>query len=233
MAARASNLSRPHQLTPAPRRRQTQGVEVGGAVVRSGLPGRVGRGAVLAVLLLQALAARADPRPDGWAKALAKPGLPNLFEVTPGIFRSAQPDPEGFKSAEAMGIKTVLNLRAGHSDASLAAGTKLRRVDTPIGTDPVDRVAVLAAVRAVMDSAHPVLVHCQQGADRTGLVIAAWRIVVFGWPKESAIREMREGGYGFHEELVGFVRFLQDLDVEWFRQELSLSGGREAAPPKP
>ncbi len=202
--------------------------------MRKRLPGRIGIGAVLAVLLLQAPVARADPRPDSWAKPLAKPGLPNLFKVTPAIFRSAQPDAEGFRSAEALGIGTVLNLRAGHHDASLAAGTKLRLVDAPILDDHVERDAVLAALRVVTDSRHgPVLVHCHQGADRTGVVIAAWRIVVLGWPKESAIRELREGGYGFHEDLVGIPAFLRDLDVEWFRRKLGLSGGREAAPPRP
>ena len=40
--------------------------------------------------------------------------------------------------------------------------------------------------------------HCQQGADRTGTMMAFYRIAVQGWPKDDAIAEMKNGGYGFH-----------------------------------
>jgi protein tyrosine/serine phosphatase len=33
----------------------------------------------------------------------------------------------------------------------------------------------------------PVFVHCQHGADRTGLICAAYRLVICGWTKEEAI----------------------------------------------
>jgi protein tyrosine phosphatase (PTP) superfamily phosphohydrolase (DUF442 family) len=196
------------------------------------------RGRAEAVLLalawlLPALATGAEPeRPVSWARPLAKPGLSNLFEVTPAIFRSAQPDAQGMRAAEALGIKTVLNLRSLHSDAGVAAGTSLRLVDVPMLATHVDRADVLAALRVLADTrGAPILVHCYHGSDRTGLVVAAWRIVILGWPRESAIREMREGGFGFHEEFVNLVEFLRTMDVEWFRVELGISGGREAAPP--
>ena len=47
-------------------------------------------------------------------------------------------------------------------------------------------------------SCGPFFVHCQHGSDRTGVCIAAYRIVVQGWTKQDAIREMTGGNYGFH-----------------------------------
>lgn len=42
------------------------------------------------------------------------------------------------------------------------------------------------------------VVHCWHGSDRTGAVIAAYRIVQQGWSQHDAIDEMINGGYGFH-----------------------------------
>jgi protein tyrosine/serine phosphatase len=43
----------------------------------------------------------------------------------------------------------------------------------------------------------PVLVHCEQGFHRTGILCAAYRIRVEGWPLEKALEEMRAAGYEF------------------------------------
>ena len=51
-------------------------------------------------------------------------------------------------------------------------------------------------------------------ADRTGTVCAVYRVAVDGWTKEEAIREMREGGFGFHEVWKNLPRWIEGLDVE-------------------
>lgn len=63
----------------------------------------------------------------------------------------------------------------------------------------------------------PIVVHCKHGADRTGMMLAIYRIVEQGWSKDEAIREMTEGGYGFHEQWQNLVSYLRELDVERFR----------------
>ena len=45
------------------------------------------------------------------------PGLSNLGRVDAGLWRCAQPTREGFRSAERLGVKTVVNLRAERADA--------------------------------------------------------------------------------------------------------------------
>jgi len=96
----------------------------------------------------------------------------------------------------------------------------------PLIANLVDQDSLLATLRTLTDpQAGPVLVHCMQGADRTGVVVAAYRVVAQGWPKEEAIREMRQGGFGFHEQFTNLVELLRGLDVGQMRAQLGLQDG--------
>ena len=66
----------------------------------------------------------------------------------------------------------------------------------------------------------PFLVHCQHGADRTGLLIASYRIVIQGWSKEAALEELRSGGYGYHSIWRNIPVFIEKMDVEAWREKL-------------
>ena len=57
--------------------------------------------------------------------------------------------------------------------------------------DVIDRF--LAIVREPAN--RPVLVHCEQGFHRTGILAAAYRISAEGWPLERAIAEMERMGF--------------------------------------
>jgi protein tyrosine/serine phosphatase len=77
----------------------------------------------------------------------------------------------------------------------------------------------------------PVLVHCQHGADRTGTMITLYRIAVQGWTKEEALREMTEGGFGFHEIWTNLPKWIQELDIESIRKDagIKISTEQDAA----
>ena len=65
----------------------------------------------------------------------------------------------------------------------------------------------------------PVLVHCRHGADRTGTMCAVYRIVVQGWTKEEAIKEMTDGGFGFHRAWGNhLIQWINNLDIDRIRQ---------------
>lgn len=42
---------------------------------------------------------------------------------------------------------------------------------------------------------------------------AAYRIVMQGWEKEAAIRELIDGGYGYHALYGNIPQLLRELDV--------------------
>lgn len=177
--------------------------------------------AVVSAFLSWAAPAGAEGRDPSWARPLEVEGLPSLYKVTENLYRSAQPDAEGFRNAEELGITTVLNLRGLHSDDELAEGTGLRLARVRINTWSMDEEEILAALRVISEAKGPVLVHCMHGADRTGTVMAAYRMVVQGWPRESAIAEMTEGGYGFHSTWGNLIILLENLDVESLRAQLN------------
>lgn len=169
-------------------------------------------------------AAARDPR---WAQRIELPGLPNFHKVAEGLYRGAQPTPEGFRELRRLGVRTVVNLRAMHSDedeireAGEADG--LRRERIHFNTWHAEHEDVVRFLRIVTDrEKQPVFFHCQHGADRTGTMCAVYRVVVQGWSKEDALREMREGGYGFHPIWQNLVDYFNNLDVERLKKEAGL-----------
>jgi tyrosine-protein phosphatase SIW14 len=133
------------------------------------------------------------------APRVALGGVPNSGEVTPTLFRGAQPEPEGFNSLAKHGIAVVVDLRfEGDRDAEMRAVTHagMQYVAMPWSCHfPRDSITArfLQFVRA--NSGEKIFVHCEHGVDRTGLMIAAYRMAEQGWTPEQARREMI--AYGF------------------------------------
>ena len=72
---------------------------------------------------------RADPARQGEAPRVVAVPIDNFAVVADGIYRGAQPGSDGWKALKELGVKTVVNLREHHSDASAAdsdAGRPLR-----------------------------------------------------------------------------------------------------------
>jgi protein tyrosine/serine phosphatase len=160
-------------------------------------------------------------RSDRWAEPIASVAIPNLHRVAPTIYRSAQPLDGAQDELADLGIKSVISLRWSADKAKLLPDAN--RVHAPIESWDVDHDEVMRALKALVDPANqPVLLHCRHGADRTGTVIAAYRMVVEDWPAEDAIKEMRDGGYNYHAVWKNMIRFLRKLDVETARAELGL-----------
>ena len=70
----------------------------------------------------------------------------------------------------------------------------------------------------------PFLVHCRHGADRTGVACAMFRIVEQGWSRVDAIREMKDGGFGFHPLWKNIPRYLEKVDVAKIRRGVDAAG---------
>jgi len=150
-----------------------------------------------------------------WAAPLERPGLPNLHKVSETLYRGAQPTAEGMRELKRMGIRTVINLRSFHSDRDEIAQTGLAYEHIYMKAWHPEDKEVIRFLQIVTDPQRtPVFVHCQHGADRTGTMCAIYRIAVQGWTKDEAIREMTEGGFGYHEAWQNLVTYIRNLDVE-------------------
>jgi tyrosine-protein phosphatase SIW14 len=139
------------------------------------------------------------------------PGLPNFARVSDGLYRGAQPTVEGFAELKKMGVKTIVNLRSAHSDMELLEGLGLAYVDIPFKPWHPEEEDVLAFLKVVSDPRNsPVFVHCQHGADRTGTMVAIYRVAVEGWDMKEAMEELPN--FGFHAIWDDLKAFLLGLN---------------------
>ncbi len=163
-----------------------------------------------------------DYRDPSWAVPVSAEGLPNLHKVSDDLYRSAQPEKHGMTSAKALGIKTVLSLRETELDRSLNEneGTRLNTIHVPIVTWNVKDRDIIKALRVIHEAPKPVLVHCRHGADRTGMIVAFYRIIYEGWSKEKAKDELVNGGYGYHSVFGNILREIDDANIEKIRAVL-------------
>lgn len=161
-------------------------------------------------------------RPVDWAQPVVQAQLPNLHRVDDGLWRSALPRHPDPATLHALGIHTVVNLRS-RSDPPWFAGGGIATEHVGIDTWDVDEAQVLQVLRIAIDpEQRPVLIHCTHGADRTGLMVAAYRMVVQDWSEADAEREMIRGGYGYHLVWINLPRVLRGFDVGKIRSELGL-----------
>lgn len=185
-------------------------------------------GLFLALVLLgfsAPLAARQAslPRPALWATAVLGTHVENLYRVDPAILRSAQPGASGFQELEALGVKSVLDVAGGDGDDASSRGTKLKLFHVPMSAFSLRDDRVLEALRILTDPQNrPVVIHCQHGADRTGAIVALYRVVVQGWSKEDAVREMDEGGFHHSSLFRNLDRYVLNADVNALRHKLGI-----------
>lgn len=150
-----------------------------------------------------------------WAVPMEKPGLPNLHRITDNLYRGAQPTAEGMQQLKAMGIRTVVNLRSFHSDRDEIGGTGLAYEHIYMKAWHPEDKELVRFLQIVTDPARqPVFFHCQHGADRTGTMCALYRMAIQGWTREEALKEMTEGGFGFHGIWQNLIEYINALDIE-------------------
>jgi len=183
---------------------------------------RAALGLVLVVVFVTGAASELSAALSFRNEKASLPGVANFGRVNAHLFRGAQPTEAGLRSLAAQGVQVVVRVSLGEEGAVTEAA-QVRA----LGMEPVtlpwsverepDRAEVREFLRVVGDPRHRVVfVHCKQGADRTGVMIAMSRIAFDGWTPERAMQEMR----AFHYHDV-FHWHLRDL-VEGFPERLRL-----------
>lgn len=142
-----------------------------------------------------------DIRPIEFARQLAVQGVPKLAEVSPELYRGAQPTEQGFENLAKMGINIIVDLR-GDRDYEREEVNKLGMDYIAIPSNcqsPRDEAFAKFLTIVRENPAKKVFVHCRLGVDRTGMSIAAYRIGVDGWTAPQAMAEMERLGFSrFH-----------------------------------
>ena len=140
------------------------------------------------------------------------PGVKNFAKISDVLYRGEQPTAEGFAELKKMGVKTIVNLRAFHSDRDLLSGTGLQYVHINCKAWHPEDEDVAQFLKLLKDPNNlPVFVHCQHGADRTGMMVASYRIMEQGWNPDDAARETHN--FGFHAIFTEIQTFLKHFDA--------------------
>ncbi len=148
--------------------------------------------------------------------------IPNFHQVNKSLYRGGKPNKEGWTRLKELGIKTVVDLCGKDENA-----TKEKKLMSKLGIDFVNiplsiykeptEQQVLKFLNIVTDKQRqPVFVHCDSGRDRTGAMIAMYRVVVCSWSIKQAYNEAKSLGfwpYRGDAELKRFIHQLKDKKI--------------------
>jgi protein tyrosine/serine phosphatase len=144
----------------------------------------------------------------------ASEGIVNFGKVSDMLYRGAQPDDAGLESLKRLGVKTIINLRMENDcwkdESAKALSHGILYTNVPLrglGRPTDDQIKT---VLGLIDSLPgPVFIHCQHGCDRTGTLVACYRMKHDQWAVEKAMAEANRYGLSIFER--GMKRFIQDF----------------------
>jgi len=134
------------------------------------------------------------------------PGVGNFEKVNDLVYRGAQPTDQGFQSLAKLGIHTVIDLQESGSARAINEQKAVKAAGMEYISVPMEGMQTpsnenVAKVLAVLESGTngPVFVHCHRGADRTGGIIACYRIEHDHWTNQKALSEARSMGMSWYQ----------------------------------
>jgi tyrosine-protein phosphatase SIW14 len=161
-------------------------------------------------------------------------GIHNFYQVDSNVYRGAQPTRAGFRYLAKLGVKTVIDLRGWDDRAAqekqVVTSLGMTYINVPMrGLTPPTTVQITKILALLEDTkSGAVFVHCKRGADRTGAVIAAYRIDHDQWDNARALQEAMSCGMSFFEyPRQNFIRQFAPLNV---KQTVAASGSTASQP---
>jgi len=149
--------------------------------------------------------------------------IPNLSRVNPRLYRGGEPKKLGWEKLKSLGIKSIVNLEekgSGDSNEKRVAeslGIKMYYLPISLHIVPTEGQVLMFLEIVLASENQPVFIHCNNGRDRTGVMIAMYRVVVDGWTIKNAYDEATSLGYwpyyGEDAPLKKFIHQLKDKKI--------------------
>ena len=164
-----------------------------------------------------------------FAADLSAPHVRNFDRVNDHLFRSGEPSVEGLAELGAMGVKTVIDLResgaATQFEKEQVEKLHMKYINVPFAQLSAPKQAQMEQVLSLLlNDSGPILVHCRRGKDRTGTVIACYRIQHDGWNNERALQEAKEHGLSFAERgMRSYILHFSSLSLPVAHPSVALS----------
>lgn len=151
-----------------------------------------------------ATSASAWPTTASPVHRIKEKGIPNFGQLNSCVWRSGQPTRDGYERLAALGLKTVVNLRSEFPQDKDLVPQGVRYVYIPVRDQyaPTDEQAKVFMDVVADPKNWPVLVHCQGGEGRAGVMSALVRHSFDGWTDAAVMREVGN----FRIPYLGFIR---------------------------
>ena len=144
----------------------------------------------------------------------------NFGQVNAHIYRGGEPTAEGLRELAAIKISTDIDLReagsATENERRIAESLGMHYVNVPMNgfSAPSHAEVVRVLTLIVPDDAGKTFVHCRRGKDRTGTIIACYRIEHDGWDRHRAQEEANRYGMSWTERgMRSFVMAFKPIDL--------------------
>ncbi|HYO90133.1 MAG TPA: tyrosine-protein phosphatase, partial [Pyrinomonadaceae bacterium] len=182
---------------------------------------------MLALIFALAITASAQEGADQAQKSVS---IKNFGQMDERFYRGAQPKEEEFKELAALGIRTVIDLRADPKDyeKAIVESLGMRYVNIPMVEKKYPRPEWVAAFMKTVDdpSTGKFFVHCAGGRHRTGSMGAVYRFENYGWGYEQVYAEMKQFDFYTRWGHGDFKTFVQD-----YARQLQTRHASPATPP--
>lgn len=136
-------------------------------------------------------------------KSVKNKDLPNFAQINQNFYRGAQPTENGVRELAKMGVKTIVDLRGedekAQSEKIWAQNAGIKFINVSLGNWLKPKTADIEQIIRDIDEPEnqPVFIHCKRGADRTGTVVAVYRISHDNYTATQAIDEAKKFDFGW------------------------------------
>ena len=130
-------------------------------------------------------------------RKLNEKGVKNFGEVTPTLYRGGLVNPAGIKALKKLGMQVIVDTHANdETEAKTVEGLGMKYVAIPWHCPwPHDEVFAKFLKVVQENKGKKIFVHCRLGDDRTGMMVAAYRMADEGWTADEAMTEMKSFGF--------------------------------------
>lgn len=138
-----------------------------------------------------------SPATRAIGRRLNEKGVPNFGEVTPHLYRGGLLNDTGLKALKKLGVNVIVDTRANNkTEKEEAEALGMKYVAIPWHCPfPHDEVFAKFLTVVHENKDKKIFVHCRLGADRTGMMVASYRIAEEGWTADEAMTEMKSFGF--------------------------------------
>lgn len=127
--------------------------------------------------------------------------ITNFRQVNDWLYRGGQPELDQLEQLRELEIKTIIclrwNSRAILSERQKAIEMGFNFYYLPFSYWVLPKEKEISKFFEILDdeSKRPMFVHCKHGCDRTGMLVAFYRIAREGWSADDAYQEMKDAGF--------------------------------------